>query len=140
MTETQNKAGSQGASEQHQQQGQPIYTIPQPAGPPYATIGAYPPYYPYPPPPTDANGHPADPNVANGAPPGAYMMAFPPPPPGMIYAYPTSQGDELSDVELRTVLLTHTSGYPAMPFAPGMPLPAALVRPKRKQVKMAVSR
>ncbi|THH11919.1 hypothetical protein EW145_g349 [Phellinidium pouzarii] len=47
------------------------------------------------------------------------MMAFPPPPPGMIYAYPTAQG------------------YPGMPFAPGMALPAALVRPKRKQVKMA---
>ena len=31
------------------------------------------------------------------------------------------------------------SGYPAMPFPAGMPLPAALVRPKRKQVKMAVS-
>ena len=35
--------------------------------------------------------------------------------------------------------LSVSPGYPAMPFPAGLPLPAALVRPKRKQVKMAVS-
>lgn len=40
---------------------------------------------------------------------------------------------------LRTSLSKPLSGYPGMPFPPGMPIPAALVRPKRKQVKMAVS-
>ncbi|KAH8108797.1 hypothetical protein DFH11DRAFT_1691370 [Phellopilus nigrolimitatus] len=113
MSDGQDKAASPATAEQQQHQGQPVYAIQQPG--PYAGVGSYPPYYPYPMPPTDANGHPADPNGA----PGAYMMAFPPPPPGMIYAYPTAQG------------------YPGMPFTPGMPLPAALVRPKRKQVKMA---
>ncbi|KAI5122104.1 hypothetical protein M0805_002226 [Coniferiporia weirii] len=116
MSDNQDKNANQASTEQQQQQHQqqPMYAVQQPG--PYAAVGGYPPYYPYPPPPpTDANGHPTDPNGASGA----YMMAFPPPPPGMIYAYPTAQG------------------YPGMPFAPGMALPAALVRPKRKQVKMA---
>lgn len=95
MTESQNKAPTQETPEQQAQppQGQPIYALQQPGAAPYATVGGYPPYYPYPPPPTDANGHPTDPNVANAGPPGTYMMAFPPPPPGMIYAYTSSQGD-----------------------------------------------
>ncbi|EJC98276.1 uncharacterized protein FOMMEDRAFT_137182 [Fomitiporia mediterranea MF3/22] len=113
MTDTQDKGTGPTAVDQQQQQNNqpPMYALQQPS---QYTVG-YPPLYPYPPPPQDANGHPTDPNAA----PGAYMMAFPPPPPGMIYAYPTPQG------------------YAGMPFAPGMPLPAALVRPKRKQVKMA---
>ena len=94
MAEAQSKAPTQGAAEQHPQQAQSqaVYSIQQPGAAQYATVGPYPPYYPYPPPPTDANGHPTDPNAANGGPPGAYMMAFPPPPPGMIYAYTPSQG------------------------------------------------
>lgn len=54
--------------------------------------GAYPPYYAYAPIPTDGSH---DPNVPNGGPPGGpYLMAFPPPPPGMVYAYapPPGQG------------------------------------------------
>lgn len=51
--------------------------------------GGFPPFYTYPPPPTDANGQGGDPNAANGAPSGAYLMAFPSP--GMIY-YPPAQG------------------------------------------------
>lgn len=88
MSDGQDKAASPATAEQQQHQGQPVYAIQQPG--PYAGVGSYPPYYPYPMPPTDANGHPADPNGA----PGAYMMAFPPPPPGMIYAYPTAQGTQ----------------------------------------------
>ncbi|KAL5499222.1 hypothetical protein ACEPAH_1740 [Sanghuangporus vaninii] len=115
MADTQDKGVNQPIVEQQQQAQQtqpPMYAFQQPS---QYTVG-YPPLYPYPPPPQDANGHPSDPNAA----PGAYMMAFPPPPPGMIYAYPTPQG------------------YAGVPFAaPGMPLPSALARPKRKQVKMA---
>lgn len=142
MTESQNKSPTQEAPEQQAQppQGQPIYALQQPGAAPYAAVGGYPPYYPYPPPPTDANGHPADPNVVNAGPPGTYMMAFPPPPPGMIYAYTSSQGDVRSRLlnSWRLVDTLDLLGYPGLPFAPGMPLPAALVRPKRKQVKMAV--
>lgn len=78
-------APSTAGEAQQPQHSQPphMYALQQPG--PY--VGAYPPYYPYPPPPTDANGQP-DPNGV----PSAYMMAFPPPPPGMIYAYPTAGG------------------------------------------------
>ena len=65
--------------------GQHTNVIPYPAG------GGYPPFYTYPPPPTDANGQSADPGASNGAPSGTYLMAFPPPP-GVIYAYPPAQG------------------------------------------------
>lgn len=52
-----------------------------PAGPP----GAYPPFFPYPPPPdgTHTEGN------QNGGPPGPYMMYGPPP--GVMYAYPHTQ-------------------------------------------------
>ena len=68
-------------------QGQPMYTLQQPGIAPYAPYG---PYYPYPVPPPDANGQQPDPNAPNSSP--AYMMAFPTPPAGMIYAYPSPQG------------------------------------------------
>lgn len=87
MSEVQNKNPQQGLESSPVPQGQPIYSLQQTS---QYTVG-YPPLYPYPPPPSsgESNGAPSDP--VNGV-PGAYMMAFPPPPPGMIYAYPATQG------------------------------------------------
>lgn len=79
------KSAPSTAGEQSPQHAQPPHMYAMPQSGPY--MGGYPPYYPYPPPPADANGQP-DPNAV----PSAYMMAFPPPPPGMIYAYPTAGG------------------------------------------------
>lgn len=81
----QDKSPTQAAPEPQQQQQGQVYTVQQPGVAPYTPYGQY---YPYAT-PTDGNGHPSDPNAAHA---GAYMMAFPPPPPGMIYAYPTAQG------------------------------------------------
>ena len=97
MSDPQAKSTPQPTSEQPQHP-QPIYGIQQPAGAPYAAVGTYPPYYPYSHPPADGNGTQQDHNVPNPAPPGTYMMAFPPPPPGMIYAYPTAQGTPFSSL------------------------------------------
>ncbi|EMD32320.1 hypothetical protein CERSUDRAFT_88317 [Gelatoporia subvermispora B] len=47
-------------------------------------------------------------------------MAFPPPPPGMVYAYPAPPPGQ---------------GFP--PYPTGVPMQSAQPRPKRKQVKMA---
>jgi len=82
--------------------------------------GAYgPPFYTFAPMPPDPNH---DPNAPNGAPqPGPYLMAFPPPPHGLMYAYAPPP-----------LLWISAMVYP--PYgAPPMPQP----RPKRKQVKMA---
>ncbi|KAI0761311.1 hypothetical protein BD413DRAFT_248023 [Trametes elegans] len=103
---------------------QPIPHYPQP--PPYGAHyppppGPYPPFYAYPVP--DPSHH--DPNAPNGAPSqpvAPFFMAVPPPPPGMVYAYP----------------MPPTA--PGYPFAAGMPPPQAAPKPKRKQVKMAVSK
>lgn len=77
MSEAPNK--NNGEQQQHAYVGQPL------AASPYQPMpGGYPPYYAYPPPPTDANGH-GDPNGHPGVPPGAYMMPIPHP--GMMYAY-----------------------------------------------------
>ena len=81
----QNKSPTQAAAEPPQQPPGQVYTVQQPGVAPYTPYGSY---YPYAAPPTDGNGHPADPNAHAGT----YMMAFPPPPPGMIIAYPTAQG------------------------------------------------
>lgn len=95
--------------------------------------------YPYPPqhfpPPPGAYQPPpyyyAPPDGEHGA-MHPYMMAFPPPPHGMVYAYtgmpPPGQGMSVAVVLARMLSLTRTPGYSA-----------GSSRPKRKQVKMAVS-
>ena len=95
MSETQDKASSQPAPSvaspspprpHPYSQVSTIYQIQQPSA---YTVG-YPPMYPFMPPPVqDANGQSTG---ESSAPATHYMMAFPPPPPGMIYAYPTAQG------------------------------------------------
>jgi len=117
---------------------------------PYAPTG-YPPFYAYPPPPTDPHTHSPDPSAATGAPPGPYVMAFTPP--GMLYAYPP-QGSisllhfphhfaPLPPIIITNNLTNHSApgaGYPTLSFPPGVQMHApGMVRPKRKQVKMAVS-
>ena len=66
----------------------PIIAYPPPYGAAhYAALPPGPygqPIYPFAPMPTDPNH---DPNVPNGAQPGPYIMAFAPPPPGLVYAY-----------------------------------------------------
>lgn len=125
-------------------QGQPHPIAPYPpqfAGAHYPPLppGAYPPYYAYAPIPTDGSH---DPSAPNGVPPGGpYLMAFPPPPPGMVYAYAPPPGQcRLPSLSKPLPYLTDRSaavpGYP--PFAPGLQTPVVLPRPKRKQVKMAV--
>ena len=97
--------------------------------------GAYmPPVFAYPPPP-DGSSHPEAP--PNGAPPAApYMMALPP---GVVYAYPP-HGQPAGVFSLiqpslvQGLFIVHL-GFPP-PSANAAP---PLARPKRKQVKMAVS-
>lgn len=124
-----------------------VPAYPQPyGGPHFAPLpqGAYPPppYYTYAPMP-DPNH---DPNAPNGA-PVPYLMAFaPPPPPGMVYAYappPPGQG-MFPDATDRQHAIELTSAVPYT-YPPPPPTQAAAQvgppapRPKRKQVKMAVS-
>jgi len=92
--------------------------------------GTYPGFYPYPAPPDAANGESGTP----GAPPG-YMM-FSHPPPGMMFTFtpPQNPGHLISPSS--DIYLTSLLGFTA-PQAPATP--SALTRPKRKQVKMAVS-
>ncbi|CAL1699046.1 unnamed protein product [Somion occarium] len=94
------------------------------AGAPYPPLhaGAYPPFVYAAPVP---DGH-HDPN-ANGAPQPPFLMAYPPPPPGMVYAIPApmppANGQAPGGV------------YPQ--FAPSASISQVMPRPKRKQVKMA---
>lgn len=65
-------------------------------------------------------------------------MAFPPPPPGMIYAYPAPGQGTFDDVAaVLTVVYQILPAFPPYP-APLPAPPASAPRPKRKQVKMAV--
>ncbi|KAL6300951.1 hypothetical protein BKA93DRAFT_498591 [Sparassis latifolia] len=100
------------------------------------------PIAPYPPPPSQYNGHYPPPPGAyaaqyysfapvadgshdssppNGHPGAPFLMAYPPPPPGLVYAYAAPPPGQ-------------APAYP--PFAPGLAIPQP-PRPKRKQVKMA---
>ncbi|KAF9530157.1 hypothetical protein CPB83DRAFT_868665 [Crepidotus variabilis] len=78
--------------------------------PPPGPPGYMPPFFSYPPP---DGAHPEGQNSTVSAPP--YMMALPP---GVVYAYPPPQA-------------------PGFASSPSSTTPAALTRPKRKQVKMA---
>ena len=113
----------------------PVISYPGPfnssAYPPPGPPGAYPPFFPYPPPPDGAHTE----GTQNGGPPGPYMMYAPPP--GVMY-YPHAQPQGM----LYFIVLTYSHwlshvGFGAQPAA--SPVPATLSRPKRKQVKMAVS-
>lgn len=115
----------------------PVISYPGPfnssAYPPPGPPGAYPPFFPYPPPPDGSHTE----GTQNGGPPGPYMM-YAPPPPGVMYAYPHTQPQGI----LYFIILTYSHwlshvGFGAQPTA--NPVPATLNRPKRKQVKMAVS-
>lgn len=103
-----------------QSQPPPLAPYPPPFAAHYAPMppGAYPPpFYTFAPLPDPSH----DPNSPNGAAqPQQYFMAIPPPPPGMMYAYP-APGQMLP--------------YP--PFAPPPMQVSPQPRPKRKQVKMA---
>ncbi|KAJ3488222.1 hypothetical protein NLJ89_g11637 [Agrocybe chaxingu] len=79
--------------------------------PPGAPGGYLPPFFAYPHPP-DGN-HPE--GAPNGVPPGPYMIGLPP---GVVYAYPPPQAQAFG--------------------APPTSQPPPALRPKRKQVKMAV--
>lgn len=130
----------------------------QPAQP--AAVAAYPPPYngahfaPLPPgaypPPYYAYAPIADPNHDPNAPGGApvpYFMAFAPPPPGMVYAYapPGAPGQGMSPYQHElnhATQLAPAVQYSYPPPPPNAQLPVAsppTPRPKRKQVKMAVS-
>ena len=111
-----------------------------PYGTHYAPIppGAYPPpFYAFAPIP-DPNH---DPNAPNAAPPQQYIMAIPPPPPGMVYAYappPPGQGEPMS-YDGSSAPVDPLSAFPYPPYAAPPQVPTVAPRPKRKQVKMAVS-
>ncbi|KAF8471514.1 hypothetical protein JB92DRAFT_3054792 [Gautieria morchelliformis] len=79
-------------------------------------------FYNYPPnqqaPPSDGSN--PDPNASPNS-NGGGTVPYPPPPPGMMYPYAYPQPPP---------------GYMPVPMS-GMPLPGALIKPKRKQVKMA---
>lgn len=83
-------SSSSSASPQEGAQPPPVpqYAQPPPYGGHYPPPpGPYPPFYAYPVP--DPSHH--DPNAPNGAPAqpvAPFFMAVPPPPPGMVYAYP----------------------------------------------------
>ncbi len=135
---------SKSPAEQPAQPAPPVPGYPLPYnGAHYAPLppGSYPPpYYTYAPMP-DPNH---DPNAPNGAAPVPYLM-FAPPPPGMVYAYappPPGQGTSpgLDDAPHAR------SPVPAVPYSYPPPVPVQAPqagpsppRPKRKQVKMAVS-
>ena len=94
--------------------------------------GAYmPPLFAYP--PSDGSNHPEPPN---GAPAPPYMMALPP---GVVYAYPPhGQPAGVFSLIQRSFmqgLFIMDLGFPPPPANAAPPL----TRPKRKQVKMAVS-
>ncbi|KAF8905215.1 hypothetical protein CPB84DRAFT_1771918 [Gymnopilus junonius] len=104
-----------------------------PPGPP----GAYmPPMFAYPPPPDGS--HPE--GAQHGVPPAPYMIGLPP---GLVYAYPPhpqAQGPSF----LSFASYHHPNPFSHSHVAFGPPptnssAPPALTRPKRKQVKMAVS-
>lgn len=136
MASEQQKTSNPGGQE-HLQPHPPVGYPPQQYNGHYPPPAPYPPFYTYAPIPEGSH----DPNVANGAPPpGPYLMAYPPPPPGMVYAFappPPGQGDVLRHPVLPPDTLTLQPGYP--PYTPGLPPPQNAPRPKRKQVKMAVS-
>ncbi|EIW54818.1 uncharacterized protein TRAVEDRAFT_60256 [Trametes versicolor FP-101664 SS1] len=114
-------SSSSSASPQEGAQPPPVpqYAQPPPYGGHYPPPpGPYPPFYAYPVP--DPSHH--DPNAPNGAPAqpvAPFFMAVPPPPPGMVYAYP----------------MPPTA--PGYPYAAGLPPPQPTPKAKRKQVKMA---
>ena len=148
MSADQSKASSSASSSPQEPTQQPAVTH----YPPAAYSGHYPPTGPYPPPfyaypvPDPSHHDPNNPNGAPTQPVAPFFMAVPPPPPGMVYAYPmppTAPGEPsfvpfyLSiDLGSSTWGFTSPQGYP---FAPGMPAPQPPPKPKRKQVKMAVS-
>lgn len=125
-----------------EQPAQPTQVVAYPPayGPPhYAPMppGAYaPPFYTFAPIP-DPNHDPNAPG--NGPPQPPYLMAFPPPPHGVVYAYAPPHGQRKSlHVDAEYLSVAYSSSAMMYPPYPTQQM-VAPPRPKRKQVKMAVS-
>ena len=107
----------------------------QPYPPPNFAFYNYPPGHPPPPPGPDGN---PDPNAATTQPNGE-PIPYPPPPAMYPYVYPQPPPGTVSVVQNGAgVFNWGPLGYMPVSMS-GMPIPGALIKPKRKQVKMAVS-
>lgn len=127
------------ANDQAKSPGSVAQEHPYPPGmPPYAQpLGAYPSGYPiyYAQPPDSSHGE-----NTNGATPGPQFMIPFPAAPGMMYPYPPHPPGQGAQYFFRppTPLTSEKIGFPQYPQS--TPATGNGQRPKRKQVKMAVSR